>query len=177
MIFFFFLAIGFLLIVVQATWLHVLPNWFGVPNFCYVLVIFCAYRFSVFQGLLLAFILGWMMDVISGVHLGIYPLQNIIVFVVLKFLTQNTPLKEGAYQVPLVGLSYFVLQMGFFFIYSIIIPGTLPSWSWSRIVQETCILLLVSIPLFLIFNFFFNYFSKKKVVHKVMRKRPVNQFR
>lgn len=177
MLYAFFLLLGVSTIIAQATIFPLLPDWLGRPDFLYVLVVFAAYRFSWFHGLFLVFMLGWMMDVISGIHLGIYPLQNILVFSILKLLTENSPLKEAAYQVPLVGVSYFIVQMGFYFLYSVIMPGILPEWSWSRVVQETFILLLATIPSFLIFNFFFEYFSSRRAIHRIVRKKSGNQFR
>lgn len=173
----FFVILGVFTMVAQTTLFPILPDWFGRPDFLYILVVFAAYRFNWVYGLFYVFFLGWGTDVISGLHLGIYPLQNILVFSLLKLLTENSPLKEAAYQVPLVGLSYFIVQMGFYFLYSIIMPGTLPMWSWSRMVQETFILLLATIPSFIIFNFFYEYFSTQRVIHKVVRKKSGNQFR
>ena len=56
-----FLLFGFLLIAIQTTVFHYFPNWLGRPDLAFVLVVFAAYRFSWFPGLLLAFLLGWLM--------------------------------------------------------------------------------------------------------------------
>lgn len=172
---FFFLGIA--AAVVQTTLFQYFPTWLGRPDLIYILVSFAAYRFTWFRGLIFVFAMGWMMDVVSGIHLGAYPLQYVVVFFFLKTLTENSPLKETAYQVPLVGLSYFIMQMTFYFLYSILAPDTMPAWSWGRVIQETIILLVATVPSFLVFNAFYEFFNKRRVIHKVIRKRSGNQFR
>ncbi len=178
MLFAVFLILGVFLIVAQTTLFPLLPEVLGNPDFLYIVIIFAAYRFAWGPGLVYVYALGWMMDVVSGIHLGLYPLENIIVFSAMKLLTENSPLKENTYQVPLVGVSYFLVQMGFYFLYSMIMPDTLPPWSWNRIVQETFILLFATIPAFLLLNAIYEFFDKQRVIHRVMQKRGgSNQFR
>lgn len=174
---FFFLSIGIIFIVARTTVFQLLPAWLGQPDFVFILVVFSAYRLGWGTGLFFAYVLGWMMDVVAGIHLGVYPLQNVIVFSFLKILSENSPLKENAYQIPLVGITYFVVQMGLYFMYSIIMPGTLPAWSWNRVIQETLILLLAAIPLFVVLTFCYEFFRKRRGIHRVISKRGGNQFR
>jgi len=173
----FFLFLGAVAVVVQTTLFQNFPIWFGRPDLTFILVAFAAYRFGWFRGLVFVFVMGWMMDVVSGIHLGVYPLQNVLIFSCIKILTENSSLKETAYQVPLVGLSYFIVQMIFYFLYSILMPGDMPGWSWGRVIQETIILLVATIPSFLVCNALFEFFNKRRVVHKVLRKGTGNQFR
>ncbi len=177
MLLIFFLILGVFLIVAQTTFFQLFPDWLGRPDFLYILVAFAAYRMGWGSGLLYAFLLGWMLDVVSGIHLGIYPLQNILVFAALKLLTESSPLKEGTYEVPLVGLSYFLVQIGFYFVHSVMIPGTLPGWSWDKIFQDTMILLLATIPTFVLLNKFYEFFNTRRIVHRVIRRGSSNQFR
>ncbi len=173
-----FLFLGVVFIVAETSLFPLLPGALGSPDFLYIMVVFVAYRFGWGTGLLYVYILGWMMDVVSGIHPGLYPLQNILVFSILKMLTENSPLKENTYQVPLVGVSYFLMQMVFYFLYSMLAPEALVPWSWNRVIQETFILLFATIPVFLLLNALYEFFDKKKVVHRVIRKHGgSNQFR
>ena len=173
----FFIFLSILIIVAQTTLLQLLPGWLGRPDFLYIIVVFAAYRFNWIYGLLFVFVIGWMLDVVSGIQLGINPLQNIIVFSALKLITENSPLKESAYQVPLVGISYFLVQIGFYFLFMVFLPGSLPEWSWSRMIQETIILIVATIPAFVVLNYFYEFLNQRRVIHKVMRRRSGNQFR
>lgn len=172
-----FFLLGVVAVVVQTTLFRYFPIWLGRPDLMYILVAFAAYRFDWFRGLIFVFILGWMMDVVSGIYLGTYPLQNVLVLSCLKILTENSPLKETTYQVPLVGVSYFIVQVILYFMYSFLIPDAIPDWSWGRVVQETIILVVTTVPLFLVYNAIFEFFNKRRVIHKVIRRNPGNQFR
>ena len=172
-----FLALGVLLIVIQSTFLQFLPTWFGRPDLVYILVSFIAYRFDWFRGLFIVFLLGWMMDVVSGTYLGTFPLQYFLVFVSLKILSENSPMKETAYQVPLVGISYFLVQMALYSIYSLTLPDTIPEWSWAKVIVISLILVVATIPCFLLYNSFFEYIQKKRLSPRIFRKRSGNRFR
>ena len=172
-----FLALGVLLIVIQSTLLQFLPAWFGRPDLIYILVAFIAYRFDWFRGLFLVIFFGWIMDVVSGVYLGTFPLQYFLVFISLKILSENSPMKETAYQVPLVGISYFLVQMALYSIYSLTMPDTIPEWSWGRVVLIATILIMATIPCFLLYNSLFEYLRKKRLSPRIMRKQNGNRFR
>lgn len=172
-----FVSLGLFLLAVQTSLFSLFPEWFGRPDLVFVLLVFIAYRFGWLSGLFLAFSLGWMMDVVSGMFLGVYPLMGILVFCLVKFFTQNSPVKETAYQVPLVGLSYFLLQFVFYAFFLLTQPGVLPPWSWGRVVQETFILLVASIPCFLLFNWMYEKLTSRRLSSKIMKHRGGNRFR
>ncbi len=174
--FFVFLIIGYIIVIIQSSFIPFLPKWIGRPDFLFILVAFATFKFEWVLGLIYVFILGWMTDVVSCIHLGVFPLQNVLVFSILKIVTEGSPLKESAYHVPLVGVGYFLTRMCFFFLYTLIMPGTLSPWEWGATLRETSIVLLATIPLFLLFSAIFEHFSSKRVSYKV-RNDSGNQFR
>lgn len=171
-----FVLLGFLLITIQTTLFYYFPHWLGRPDLAFVLIVFSAYKFSWFSGLLLAFLLGWLMDVTSGIYLGTYPVLALLVFAIVKFLSQNSPVKQTVMQIPLVGVSYFVAQCFLYLFFVLTQPGVLPPWSWSRVVQETLILLVASIPCFVLFNWLYEKIISRRVAVKLV-KRGGNRFR
>lgn len=173
MLFFAFWVLGIILIVAQTTLLPYLPESIGRPDFLFILVTFSAYRFAWVPGILLVFTLGWVMDVVAGIHLGFYPLICLLTFTALKLLTNKSPVKESTYQIPLVGLSYFLVQMFFFFIYSLVLPQELPEWSWGMALRRTALVVASAIPLFVLFNSFYEYLLKRRQRAKPLRRRPV----
>lgn len=172
-----FVSLGLFLLAIQTTFFSLFPHWLGRPDLLFVLLVFVAYRFSWFSGLFLAFFLGWIKDVGSGMFLGTYPIMAIIVFCIVKFCSQNSPVKETAYQIPLVGLSYFVLQCILYLIFLLMQPGVLPPWSWGRVIQETFILLVAAIPCFVFFNWTYEKITSRRFSPKTMRRRSGNRFR
>ena len=172
-----FLVIGIFLITFQTTVLQFLPTWLGSPDLVFILIAFLAYRFEVMQGLFLAFLLGWMMDVISGIYPGTYLIEYLVFFIALNTLTLNSPLKESAYQVPLVGVFYYLVQFLLYFILSIMVNDSMVLWSWSRVLRETIILTVATIPCFLLFNSFYEFIIRRKAVKRTSRTKTGNRYR
>jgi rod shape-determining protein MreD len=172
MLFFSFWVIGIALIVVQTTLLQSLPLWLGRPDFVFILVAFTAYRFAWIPGIALVFSLGWIMDVVVGIHLGFYPLICLITFTSLKLLTYKSPIRASTYQIPLLGLSYFLIQMFLYFAYSLTLPEDLPEWSWGITLQRTGLVVAAAIPLFILFSSLYEYLQKRRLRAKPLRRRP-----
>ncbi len=169
---FIFWLLGIALIVIQTTLLQSLPLWLGRPDFLFILVAFIAYRFAWIPGIVLVFTLSWIMDVEAGIFLGLYPLMCLIAFIVLKLLTNKSPVKESTYQIPLVGVSYFLVQMFLYFIYSLALPEDLQEWSWGITLQRTALLVVAAIPLFLLFSSLYEYLQKRRLRAKTLRRHP-----
>ncbi len=172
-----FLIVGVLLIVFQTTILLTLPAWFGSPDLLFILIVFIAYRFDSLRGFFLAFLLGWMMDVVAGLYLGVYVIEYLLVFVVINTLTKNSPIKESAYQVPLVGLSYFLAQLILYASLTMMVEEAQAPWSWSQMLRESIILTVATIPCFILFNSLYEYLQKRKSVSRVARRKAGNRFR
>jgi rod shape-determining protein MreD len=173
-----FLLVGITLVVAQTSVFQFFPSWVGRPDLIFILIAFIAYRFDWLRGLMFVFVFGWIMDVVSGLYLGTYPLLYFFLFVALKIFKENSPVKEVAYQIPLVGVAFFVGYSLLFSFYSLALPGVLPDWSWVIILQEMSILIVATIPCFLLCNSLFEYVSKRRFVPpRILRKRSGNFFR
>lgn len=166
-----FLVLGIVICVLQTTALQMMPGDFARPDLVYLLVAFAAYKLPWVPGLLLAFCVGWVLDVLVGVNLGIYPLQFLVVFVCLKFITLKSPVKESAYQIPMVGLSHLLLQMVVYLFSSMTLQYGLPEWSWVSSIQETILLILAAIPCFLLFNSLYEYLVNRTARSRSARRR------
>lgn len=172
-----FLLLGVFLLVAETSFLQFFPHWLGQPDLVFILLVFTAYKFDWFRGLMIAFLLGWMTDVVSGLFLGTYLLVAVLLFTIVKFLSQNNPVKETAYQIPLVGISYFVVQCVFYLLFSMAQPGSLPSWSWIRVVQETLIVVVAAIPCFVFLNWLYEKLKIRRITARSMRRTSGNTFR
>lgn len=172
MLLFSFWLLGIALIVLQTTLLQSMPLWLGRPDFVFIFVAFTAYRFAWIPGIALVFSLSWIMDVLVGIHLGFYPLICLVTFTALKVLTNKSPIKESTYQIPLVGLSYFLVQIFLYFVYSVNLPDDLPEWSWSLTLQRTIILVVAALPLFMLLGNFYEYLQSRRLRTKPHRRRP-----
>jgi len=171
-----FWLLGVSLIVLQTTLLQYLPLWLGRPDFIFIFVAFVAYRFAWIPGIFLVFTLGWILDVVAGIQLGIYPLMCLLTLTALKILTNKSPVKEATYQIPLVGISYFLVQMFMYFICSLSSPDLLPEWSWVVTLQRTAIVMVSAIPMFLLCNALYEHLLKRQLRGKPLRRRRKKSF-
>jgi len=114
---------------------------------------------------------------VSVIYLGIFVIKYLTVFFILKPFTQNSPVKESAYQVPLVGVSYFLVQLGFYAALSLAATELVSPWSWNRMAMETIILMIATVPCFLIFNSLYEYMLNRRRLPRTVRKRGGNRFR
>ena len=170
-----FLALGIILIVFQTTLLPFLPEVLGRPDFVFLLVAFVAYRFAWLPGIIVTFVCSWVFEVITRVFLGVYPLQCLLVFSCLKIVSANLPFKESVYQIPLVGIGYFLMHVFAYFGASLINPDAQPDWSLFTLVRETLLLVVVAIPVFMVFNRIYEYGQLRIVRPKATTKKPLRR--
>lgn len=165
-----FFILELLLVLVQTTLTPFLPQAFGQPHLIFILVAFISYRFNWLSGIWLIFIMGWMLDVVSSLYMGVYPVHFLIVFVILKLIASNSPLKEDTYQIPLTAVLYLGSQLILSFLFSQLMSSPQPLWSWVEIVQDTIVLLIATIPCFLFFSLLFERFSKRRAPLHILRR-------
>lgn len=178
MLIFSFLLVGIALIVIQTSIFQFFPSWLGNPDLIFILIAFLAYRFDWVRGVFLVIVLSWIMDVVSGLYLGTYPLLYLFLFVTLKLFKENSLVREIVYQIPLVGIAFFVNYSLLYAFYSIALPEILPEWSWLKIGQQIVVLIVATIPCFLLYNSLFEYLSKRRFISpRILRKRSGNYFR
>ena len=173
MLVFAFWVLGVALIVAQTTFLQYLPLWLVRPDFVFILVTFIAYRFAWIPGLVLVFSLG-MDNRCCGRHLSRHlpPRPAWSSLPSSKELPTKRLIKESTYQIPLVGLCYFLMQIFFYFIYSVLLPEELPEWSWVVACQRTSLVVFSAIPLFMLFNSLYEYIQKRRLRGKATTAAP-----
>lgn len=175
--FFSFLILAVFLVVAQTTFLHFLPYWMGRPDFIFILIAFIAYKFDWLRGGILAFLSGWMLDVVAGAFLGADVIECVMLFILLRLVTQNNPIRQSAYQIPLIGLSYFLVQLLISTFYSFTEAGSTSTWSVGVMVQETIIIIFAAIPSFLLFNVLYEFVGHYQSKSSVARRKTGNRFR
>jgi rod shape-determining protein MreD len=172
-----FFLIAVALVVLQTTILQLGPIWLRSPDLVFILVSFIAYRFDWLRGLLLVFASGWMMDVVAASFPGLFVFEYLFVFLVLSALAKNSPVKETAFQIPLVGIAYFVIQVMIYGALIMIDSESLPLWSWGRLTRETVIVMVATIPGFALLNALYEYLQQRRTVSRIIHRKSGNRFR
>jgi len=107
------LLAGIFLLILQTTWLSFFPIQRIRPDLLLIFTLYLAFLFPPFLGGILAFFMGYLMDLFSGNTLGFYTFSRTLVFFATQFL------KERFY------LEGFSFQFLFAFIFSILEGGIL----------------------------------------------------
>ncbi len=173
----YFLFIGTLLLALQTTILHVLPDWIGRPDLLFMLVVFLATDMETFKGALLVLLFGFLMDIFSGVYLGMYPMLYLLMYFGIKMVAKHFVLVEHTHQVPLIVVSYLLLNCGIYIFNAVIAPDNIIYWSWLGILQQLLILTVIAIPLRHLYDRIFSLFEKEQTYLPFLKKKGRNRFR
>ncbi len=157
-----FWLIGLTTIIAQTSILQDLPEWCSRPDFLFILLVFVTYRLAWIPGLIVVLSLSWLIDVVSGIHPGIYPLICLLLFVALKVLSYGNPIKESSYQIPLLGAAWLVGQFLQHIIHSFWLDQIGPDWQWGQHLLDVTLLMIVAIPLFALYNKLFRFLKKRR---------------
>lgn len=154
------LILGSLLLVMQCILAQTLPAWMGKPDLLFILVIFIAIDLDIFSGALLVFSFGLLMDIFSGIYLGMYPLLFMLLFFAVKLAGRHLILNEITHLPAIIVTCYFILSGSFYILSTPLVPDTHLSWQWRDIFLQALILVVISIPLRQLFIRFMSFFSK-----------------
>jgi rod shape-determining protein MreD len=147
-----FLLLGISLLVLQTSIFALLPNWLGVPDPLFVLVVFIALRLETFQGFILTLAFGLLLDIFSGPFLGLYPVIYLMLFLILKTVAVNFIIHDAIHQVPLTLASYLLATSGLFIFASLLMPEYVLYWSWRAVLMQLFLVAILTIPLFQIYD-------------------------
>ena len=172
-----FIAVGLLLVVLQSTLFMPSPLWIASPDLYYILVGYLAYNFTFLRGIAVLVPVSMVLDVYSGTIIGMYPALCYLGYFLLKFMVAKMPVRKSLYQLPLVALSYLVVNWTLLLLLDFFQPQVIASWEWFPILLRVLLIYLFSFPLFRFFTFL-----DKKLRGKISAKRfshslPGNQFR
>lgn len=144
--FFLFFLLGILFLSLQTTVLQTLPEWVGVPDLLFLLIVFLALYFKPWSGALLTVIFGIVMEVFSGYFLGLYAMAYLLIFFVVKGLAAHFALDALNHQPPLVALAYLFVNAFVYLSSLMLVDGSLYPWGWGVMLQRALIVTILVIP-------------------------------
>jgi len=176
---FIFFLLGAFLLIFQTTLLHALPEWFGRPNLLFLLIVFIATNLDLFKGAVLALLFGLLMDIFSGVFLGLHPIVYLVLFFVLQRISKHLATNEAVHQMPLVAFSYLFSASSIFIFATILAPESKIYWAWGTEILQVLILAVICIPFFHIFKWITQVFDtqgQKKNKNPFRRQKSGNRY-
>jgi rod shape-determining protein MreD len=144
--FFVFFLLGILFLSLQTTVFQSFPEWVGVPDLLFLLILFLALYFKPWPGAVLTVLFGFGMEVFSGYFLGLYVMAYLAVFFVVKGLAAHFALDALNHQPPLAALTYLFVN-AFVYVSSLMLAdGSLYPWGWGLMLQRALIVTILVIP-------------------------------
>ena len=172
-----FLILGILILVLQTTFLQLLPAWLGKPDILFLLIVYISCQSDILRGSVLILLLGLLMDVFSGVFLGLYPVIYLLVFAFIKGISRKIAINEFAYQVPLAVISYLFVSIGMFLFSFSLAPDSPPQWSWGTILLQLLMLAVIGAPVFGIFDAIMNFYRSTSAAGLFPGSKSSNRFK
>ena len=177
MLVFSFFITGLILLITQTTLFGSMPDWMGRPDLLFIFVIFITVRLEIIEGAFLVLLLGLIMDIFSGIFLGLYPVTNLILFFIVRFLAKRIIVGELPHQIPLV-LSCYVFSNAIIFISTAVLaPENILPWNWKAIFFQMLLLSILTIPFFALYDFLLSFHRSPQLIQRISKKRRVNKFR
>lgn len=171
-----FFILGIILLTLQTTAIHLLPVWFGQPNLLFLLLIYVSLRFDVYRGVVFAFFIGWNIDIISGIFLGLYPVAYTMVFAIVKWLQQHLALDEPLHLPALVAIGYLATSCAIYVGTNLLAPEIELSWPGTGIALQMVILAVIVIPSFSLFGWIHNI-ATSPIRLPELGKKQANRFK
>jgi rod shape-determining protein MreD len=109
------LLAGIILLILQTTWLSFFPIPRIRPDLLLIFTLYLAFFFRPFLGGILAFFMGYLMDLFSGNTLGFYTFSRTLVFFATQFLKERFYLEGFSFQF-LFAFIFGILEGGLLFV-------------------------------------------------------------
>ena len=172
-----FLILGILILILETTFLQLLPVWLGKPDLLFLLIVHISCQPEILRGSVVILLLGLLMDVFSGVFLGFYPVIYLLVFAFIRGISRKVAINEFAYQVPLALISYLFVSIGMFLFSYSLTPDTPPQWLWGTIVLQLLMLAVIGGPVISIFDSITNFYRSTSASGRLPGTKSVNRFK
>ena len=172
-----FMVLGILILLLQTTFLQLMPAWLGKPDILFLLIVYISCKPDIVRGLVVVLLLGLLMDVFSGVFLGLYPVIYLLVFAFIKGISRRIAINEFAYQVPLAVISYLFVSTGMYIFSFSLAPDTPPQWSWGTVLLQLLMLTVIGAPVFGVFDSIMNVYKSISASGRILGTKRSNRFR
>jgi rod shape-determining protein MreD len=172
-----FLILGILLLVLQTTFLQLLPPWLGKPDMLFLLIVYISCQSEIVLGAVVVLLLGLLMDVFSGVFLGLYPVIYLLVFAFFKGISRRIAINQFAYQVPLALITYLFVNIGMFLFSYSLAPDISPQWAWGAILLQLLMLAVIGAPVLAIFDSIMNFYRSISAAGRLPGSKTINRFK
>jgi len=167
-----FLFLGFFFIGLQTTLFQALPEWVGLPDFLFLLIIFIAIHFPAAKGAVLVLIFGILLEAVSGYFMGIYAIAYLLIFFMVKGLAAGLAIDETNLQPPIVAVGYLLANGIVYMCTAMLVQNNLMPWNWGEILQRLLIIIILTVPVSAFLEMLWKRTAKKDNSHNFLLFQP-----
>ena len=172
-----FLLIGVVLIALQTTVFQVLPEWIGMPDLLFLLIVFISINLRAVQGTLLVLLFGTGLDVCSGYFLGLYSISYFLIFLMIKGMSTALAINKINHQPPIVAVSYLMASGLVYMFSNMLAKEGLTPWVWGGILQRVLILIILVLPMNRFYGAVLTFCDQKPDKRSFFQQKSGNRFR
>lgn len=171
-----FIILAIFFLILQTSFMPLLPGWLSRLDPFFVTLIFISIRFDPYRGAIMITFFGMLMDIFSGIYSGLHPVAYLCLFLIIKLLSRPLVLNELPHQIPIVLSSYLFVTAFTFAMIDSLAPNVATSWQWQEIIIHLVLLAIITMPLFSFFDFIMAKFSAHKSLQIIIRPKRGNRF-
>lgn len=108
MVFSIFLFLGVITVCFQSTALNLFPQFLVKPDLVIIIIAYLGVFHEPTRGIIIAFVLGFFLDTLSGSTTGLFSLLRIITFLLVWLTSSNLYLKNALSQIFLIILLHII---------------------------------------------------------------------
>ena len=172
-----FFLLGLALLIIQTTLFSAMPDWLGRPDLLFIFIIFITVRLDIIKGALLVLMLSLIMDIFSGIFLGLYPVINLILFFIVHLLSRRFIISELPHQIPLVMSCYLFSNTMIFISTAMLAPENILPWNGKAIFFQILLLSILTLPFFALYDFLLSLRNSPEFFRLFGRQQRGNKFR
>lgn len=173
----FFFLLGTFLIIMRTALFPALPEWLGRPDLYLILIVFISLHFNLWSGTIIILLLGLILDMVSGVFGGLYPITLLVLMAGIRILSKKLFIKDKAPQIPVVLLSYLFINALLYLTAIVLSTGGALSWDWRPILFQMLVIAILTMPCFALFDFLYRWSTSEKKIFSLQRKNRSNRFK
>ncbi len=173
----FFFLLGTLLLLMRTAFFPALPEWLGRPDIHLILIVFISLHLNIWSSTFIILLLGLILDIVSGIFGGLYPITLLLLMMGIRFLSQKLIIKDRAPQIPVVLLSYLFINTIIYLTTTIVTTGESLPWDWRPVLFQMFVLGILTMPCFSLFVFLNKWLLSEKTIFPFRRKSGGNRFK
>lgn len=172
-----FFLLGAFLLALQTSLFPLLPAWIGIPDLLFILIVFLSLHLKLYQGGSLILLFGIVMDIFSGLFLGLYPLAYLGIFLLVRALATRLSISDATHQPPLMVLCYLLATTLIFLLATVFSPNPPIAWSWLKIIQQLLIVAVLAIPVSRFYGLVLSHCDHRAAKRLRSREKNGNRYR